>query len=56
MTDFAVKVTVRNARLLRAIQAAGVKSQAEFARCIVGWALGVLIGLELLALVEIWHA
>jgi|LakMenEpi03Aug12_release.lakeMendotaPanAssembly.Ray.scaffolds.fasta_scaffold71252_2 DNA-directed RNA polymerase sigma subunit (sigma70/sigma32) len=34
MTDFAVKVTVRNARLLRAIKAAGFKSQAEFAKFI----------------------
>lgn len=32
MTDFAVKVTVRNARLLRAIKAAGFKSQADFSR------------------------
>jgi DNA-directed RNA polymerase sigma subunit (sigma70/sigma32) len=34
MTDFAVKVTVRNARLLRAIKAAGFATQAEFAKFI----------------------
>ena len=32
MTDFAVKVTVRNARLLRAIKAAGFGTQTELAR------------------------
>ncbi len=32
MTDFAVKVTVRNARLLRAIKAAGFATQADFSR------------------------
>jgi DNA-directed RNA polymerase sigma subunit (sigma70/sigma32) len=38
MTDFAVKITVRSARLLRAMKAAGYKSQAELAR-----AMGVSI-------------
>jgi DNA-directed RNA polymerase specialized sigma subunit len=32
MTDFAVKVTVRNARLLRAIKAAGFATQTDFSR------------------------
>ncbi len=32
MTDFAVKVTVRNARILRAIKAAGFSTQADFSR------------------------
>jgi RNA polymerase sigma factor (sigma-70 family) len=32
MTDFAVKISVRNARLLRAMKAAGYQSQADLAR------------------------
>lgn len=32
MTDFAVKISVRNARLLRAMKAAGYKTQAQLAR------------------------
>jgi plasmid maintenance system antidote protein VapI len=32
VADFAVKITVRSARLLRAMKAAGYKSQAELAR------------------------
>jgi len=31
MTDFAVKISVRNARLLRALQAAGYQSQSQLA-------------------------
>lgn len=34
MTDFAVKVTVRNARILRAMKAAGFNSNADLARFI----------------------
>lgn len=32
MTDFSVKITVRNARILRAMRAAGYTSQADLAR------------------------
>jgi DNA-directed RNA polymerase specialized sigma subunit len=32
MTDFAVKITVRNARILRAMKARGFESQADLAR------------------------
>ena len=32
MTDFSVKITVRNARILRAMRAAGYTSQAELSR------------------------
>lgn len=32
MTDFAVKISVRNARLLRAMKAAGYQTQADLAR------------------------
>lgn len=32
MTDFSVKISVRNARLMRALQKAGYKTQAELAR------------------------
>lgn len=32
MTDFSVKITVRNARLLRALQEAGYETQADLAR------------------------
>ena len=34
MTDFAVKVTVRNARILRAMKAQGFNTQADLARFI----------------------
>ena len=34
MSDYRLKVTIRNARLLRAIEAAGYKNQAEFARAV----------------------